>query len=307
MYYLAEILPFLRRIRKLPFTRDQLFLIIAAVNEFFMGLDTYSAHVLNGTIRWNEWIPIIFGISAGILLLIAGMLAKRNRGLANIIATIVFIASIVVGFLGSYFHISRGAILPYGPILERLRISFLIWAPPAMAPLAFVMVGVLGISAAWIEDPVGTGKLRITSRKSIQMPFSKTQAYFWMVCFGILVTLVSAALDHARTGYLNPWLWLPFITPIFAATVSLLMGLKKKLEYSDVMIFFIAMVMMGLVGVIGFFLHLNENLTLSNWQVVERYLRGAPFLAPLLYANMAAMGLITLLDPQEYNVLKEQL
>lgn len=299
MYYLAEILPFLKRIKKMPISRDQLFLIIAAINEFFMGLDTYSAHVLNGTIRWNEWIPIIFGTSAGVILLLAGILAKRNRNLANILATIVFITSIVVGVLGSYFHISRGAILPYGPLLERLRISFLIWAPPAMAPLAFVMVGVLGISAAWIENPVGSGKLMITRKKTIQMPFSKTQAYFWMVCFGILVTLVSATLDHARTGYLNPWLWLPLLTPIFAATISFLLGLKSKLVLSEVWTYFIAMVLMGLVGAIGFFLHLNENLTPGNWLVLERYLRGAPFLAPLLYANMAAMGLIVLLDPSE--------
>lgn len=299
MYYLAEILPFLKRIKKMPISRDQLFLIIAAINEFFMGLDTYSAHVLNGTIRWNEWIPIIFGTSAGVILLLAGILAKRNRNLANILATIVFITSIVIGVLGSYFHISRGAILPYGPLLERLRISFLIWAPPAMAPLAFVMVGVLGISAAWIENPVGSGNLQITRKKTIQMPFSKTQAYFWMVCFGILVTLVSATLDHARTGYLNPWLWLPLLTPIFAATISFLLGLKSKLVLSEVWTYFIAMVLMGLVGAIGFFLHLNENLTPGNWLVLERYLRGAPFLAPLLYANMAAMGLIVLLDPSE--------
>ena len=299
MYYLAEILPFLRRIRKLPVSRDQLFLIIAAINEFFMGLDTYSAHVLNGTIRWNEWIPIIFGTSAGIILLLAGIIARRKRNLANILATLVFFASIVVGLLGAYFHISRGAILPYGPLLERLRISFLIWAPPAVAPLAFVMVGVLGISAAWIEKPVGSGKLLITRTKTIQMPFSKTQAYLWMVCFGILVTLVSATLDHARSGYLNPWLWLPLFAPIFAATVSFLMGLKTKLGYEDVLTYFISMVFLGLVGAIGFFLHLNENLTPGNWQVVERYLRGAPFLAPLLYANMAAMGLMVLLDPEE--------
>jgi hypothetical protein len=299
MFYLADILPFLKRIKKLPLTRDQLFLIIAAVNEFFMGLDTYSAHVLNGTIHWNEWIPIVFGTTAGILLLFACLIARKKRGLANILATIVFLASIAVGFMGSFFHITRGAILPAGPILERLHISFLIWAPPAMAPLAFVMVGVLGISAAWVEDPVGSGKLRISAGRSIQMPFSKTQAYFWMICFGILVTLVSAALDHARSGYVNPWLWLPLLTPVFAATVSLLLGLKKTLDYGEIWIFFIAMLLMGLVGVLGFFLHLNENLTQTNWQVLERYLRGAPFLAPLLYANMAAMGLIVLVDPHE--------
>jgi hypothetical protein len=33
--------------------------------------------------------------------------------------------------------------------------------------------------------------------------------------------------------------------------------------------------------------------------VQERFVRGAPFLAPMLYANMGAIGLLALLDPQE--------
>jgi hypothetical protein len=33
--------------------------------------------------------------------------------------------------------------------------------------------------------------------------------------------------------------------------------------------------------------------------VVERFLRGSPLLAPLLYANFALIGLVVLLDPRE--------
>ena len=45
-----------------------------------------------------------------------------------------------------------------------------------------------------------------------------------MVSFGILVTLVSSTLDHARTGFLNNWLWLPLLAPLVAAVVSFLLG-----------------------------------------------------------------------------------
>ena len=295
MYYLAEVFPFLKRIKSLPFTRDQFVLLIAAINELFMGFDTYLAHGLNGTIRWNEWIPIIFGSVAGLLLLLAGVIAYRHRNFANILASFVFLSSIIVGVLGSYFHITRGAILQSEPI----RIAFFIWAPPFMAPLAFVLVGILGISAAWIEDPVGSGRLRLSEKISIEMPFSKTQAYFFMVTFGILVTLVSSTLDHARTGFLNNWLWLPLLAPVFAAVVSFLLGLKTKPEFSDLVIYVTAMILMALVGVTGFLLHILTDLTPSMQFVLERFLKGAPILAPLLYANMAAMGLIVLLNPQE--------
>jgi hypothetical protein len=302
MHYLADVFPFLRRIKKLPVSRDQLILLLAAINELFMGLDTYFAHVLNGTIRWNEWIPIIFGTAAGVLLLLAGLLAYRNRNLASLIGTVVFIASIVVGFMGSYFHLSRGGIQSYGVLAERLNISFLIWAPPGMAPLAFVLVGVLGMSAVWIEHPTNSGILKLPGNRTLRMPYSKTQAYFLMVCFGILVTLVSATLDHARTGFENPWLWLPLVVPIFAAVVSFLIALKQNPDYSDLVTYVSAMILMGLVGVLGFYFHVRYDLTADGKIVIERFLRGAPFIAPLLYANMAAMGLIVLLDPEEKEV-----
>lgn len=33
--------------------------------------------------------------------------------------------------------------------------------------------------------------------------------------------------------------------------------------------------------------------------VFERFIRGAPFLAPLLYANIGMLGLVAILDPSE--------
>ena len=59
------------------------------------------------------------------------------------------------------------------------------------------------------------------------------------------------------------------------------------------------MVLLVVVGVVGFVLHIRFDLTAQNVIVVERFLRGAPFLAPMLFANMGMVGLITLLDPVE--------
>lgn len=49
-----------------------------------------------------------------------------------------------------------------------------------------------------------------------------------------------------------------------------------------------------LVGVVGAGLHILDNLTAQNQFVPERFIRGAPFLAPLLFANMGTIGLINL-------------
>jgi len=54
-----------------------------------------------------------------------------------------------------------------------------------------------------------------------------------------------------------------------------------------------------LIGLVGFLLHIQFDLTAQNAIVPERFLRGAPFLAPMLFANMGLVGLISILDPAE--------
>jgi hypothetical protein len=48
-----------------------------------------------------------------------------------------------------------------------------------------------------------------------------------------------------------------------------------------------------------------SNLTADNAIIGERFIRGAPILAPLLFADIASLGIIVLLDPDETTKLKE--
>ena len=297
MYHLARIFPPLRRF-DLPVSRDQVMLLIAAVNEIFLGIDIYLAHSISGTIVPNEWIPIIFGPVAGVLLLVAGLVALRWRRKATILANIVFLASIIVGLLGAYFHFVR-AILPYGPVGEQVTIDLLVWAPPVVGPLVFSLVGLIGISAAWVEDPPDSGRLVFSMDHTLQLPYSKTRAFFFMVSLGTLATLLSSVLDHARTPFTNLWLWVPTAIGIFAVVVSTLVGLARKPSRGELIVYVIAMLLLVIVGVIGLVLHIMQNLTPQGVLVQERFIRGAPFLAPLLFSNMGAIGLITLLNPSE--------
>ncbi len=59
------------------------------------------------------------------------------------------------------------------------------------------------------------------------------------------------------------------------------------------------MLLLICVGVLGAWLHIRENLVPGGVTVVERFIRGAPFLAPLLFADMGALGLVALLDARE--------
>ncbi|MAU01099.1 MAG: hypothetical protein CL608_28470 [Anaerolineaceae bacterium] len=298
MNYLATVFPRADQWR-LPVSRDQAMLLMAAFNEIMLGLDTLLAHVLNNTIQPREWIPIIFGPTAGVLLLVAGLIALRNRETAAWLATAVFLASIIVGALGAYFHFIRG-ITPTAPLGQRITLDLLVWAPPFLAPFAFAGIGVLGISAAWEEVPTGSGRLKLPFNLTVQMPYSKTRAYFFLVSLGTLVALVSSALDHARHPWDNPWLWLPLVVGVFATVVSAGIGaLNRELTAEDVTIYITAMVLLIVVGMVGAFFHIQADLTSQSTIVPERFLRGAPFMSPLLFSNMGIVGLLALLSPEE--------
>lgn len=297
VYPLAIIAPSVRRLR-IPLTRDQAMLLMAALNEFLLGLETYIAHLISGTIVPYEWIPIIFGPSAGVLLLLAGLMARRNRPLATVVATLVFLSSIIVGFLGAYFHLMR-AIIPAAPIGEAVSVPILVWAPPILGPLTFSMVGLLGISAAWIEQPPDSGTLVLLGGRKLRLPYSKTRAYFFIVGLGALATVISSVLDHARTEFNNPWLWVATGIGVFASTVAIFMGAVNRPNRLDYITYATAMLLMILAGVVGLILHLQIDLTAGGAIVPERFLRGAPPLAPLLFADIGAIGLIALMNPVE--------
>ena len=207
-------------------------------------------------------------------------------------------ASIVVGLLGAYFHVVRG-ILPSAPLGQKVNLNLLVWAPPVIGPLMFSLVGWLGISAAWQEDPTDSGRLRLLGETTLKLPFSKTRVYFLIVSLGTLATLISSVLDHARTPFTNPWLWLPTATGVFAIAVAFVMFLYEDVEKPDLIVYVVAMVLLLVVGLVGLGLHIGENLTTEGFVVQERFIRGAPFLAPTLFSNLGLIGLLVLLDPKE--------
>ena len=294
MYHLATLFPALKQ-RTLLLSRDQVVLLLVAVNQFFLSLDTYLVHVLNGTILLREWIPIGFGIIAGVILLLAGLIAIRRRDSAALLSMGVFIVSVLVGIAGAYFHFIRG-IQPTAPVGSRVTLDLLAWAPPILAPFAFAGVGLMGMSAAWVEQPADSGRLRIFGR-ILSLPFSKTQAYLFYTCLGILVALVSSILDHVRHGFEHPSFWIPTVTGIFATVVTLGLALLTKPQRTDIGVYVAAMLLLIVTGVLGAWFHIEADLTANSQVVIERFLRGAPVLSPLLFSNMGMIGLVVLLDP----------
>ncbi len=296
-YHLASAIPAVRRL-KIPLSRDQAMMLLVAFNELMLAVEIYLAHSISGTIVGNEWIPIVFGPIAALLLGVAGLISLRKRTAAVLLAIPTLLASIAVGLLGVYFHLHR-AFLPFAPAGQQTSINLVIWAPPILGPLTFALVGLLGLSAIWVEQPADSGRLALLGGLQLQMPYSKTRGYFILVSLGMLATLISSVLDHARTNFSNPWLWVPTAAGVLGVTVALGIGLIEKPGRLDAWVFLASMGMIALVGLTGSVLHILDNLTLMDAVVGERFIRGAPILAPLLFADIASIGIVALMDPQE--------
>lgn len=69
-------------------------------------------------IAFNEWLPILFSLGAGLLLLAALWMKKHQPRRSRILATLVLLSSVVVGLWGTYFHL----VLP----LSKSRLYFLL-------------------------------------------------------------------------------------------------------------------------------------------------------------------------------------
>ena len=93
--------------------------------------------------------------------------------------------------------------------------------------------------------------------------------------------------------------WLKEIHLIWAIVVTVALAVMDRPTRSDTTTFVGAMLMLILVGVVGAALHVKTNLTSQYVIVPERFIRGAPFLAPLLFSNMGVLGLIALMNPSE--------
>ena len=144
------------------------------------------------------------------------------------------------------------------------------------------------------EQPQGSGLLWLSDRVSIRLPLSHVRIYFLLTCLGVLLATVSSVLDHVHTDFSNHWLWLPTLLGIFGTVVTLLLGLIDRPTRSDVLTFAGTMIALLLVGPLGVFFHVLNDLSAQHVVVIEQFIRGAPVLAPLVFSNMALFGLLVL-------------
>jgi len=283
----------------LPLSRNDLLLLLVAFTEIGLGVETFLAHLISGSIKPGESVPVVAGPVFGVLLLIAmGLRVRAQRPIliASLIVIGTGLASVAVGVIGTAFHWAR-AVPPASFPVSGIQWDWIVFAPPIAGPLSFAGVGLLAIIALLEDTNPETGKLTLPGVITFNTPLGQTKQFFWLVAFGLYAATLSALLDHARTNFESIWVLVPVVLGVFGAVVTTLMAVYQNHRRSDYFIFFWTMVLMILMGILGLGLHVNADLPEGGAGLqMERFIRGAPVMAPMLFAIMGAFGLVTMID-----------
>jgi hypothetical protein len=281
-------------------SRNDLLLVLVAFTEIGLGVETALAHLISGSIKIEESTPVIFGPIAGIAILAALVLRWRTdkSRTSTLIVMAVAVLSMAVGVIGSALHWAR-VVPPTDVALGAFAWDWIIYAPPVAGPMAFTGVGLLAIIALLEDTRPESGKLTLPGFFTFQTPLSQTRQFFWLIAFGIYAATISSLLDHGRTDFEQFWTWIPVGVGLFGAIATTLMALYEKHKESDYLIFFWVMILQIVLGVLGLALHVNADLPEGgNGIVIERFIRGAPVMAPMLFAIMGVFGLIAMVDAE---------
>ncbi|MCG9127400.1 hypothetical protein JT359_07360 [Candidatus Poribacteria bacterium] len=238
--------------------------IFIVANLAFLALDVFIAHSVNAFAHPAEWIPFYFALGASLLLAIVRL--GRTRIWKNYCCFTIGASAIGIGVSGMFFHLGS-------EFFSDLTLKNIVYTAPFVAPLAFTGIGLLLIMNRMISD------------KDLEW----SQWIVFIAWVGWCGNFILSVFDHAQNGFFNPSEWIPVFASAFAV------GCLGTLFFiSPEPLFFrfciIVLVINFIVGVLGFFLHLTTDLQAPGITQIDKFLYGAPILAPLLFPNLSILA-----------------
>jgi hypothetical protein len=247
--------------------------LFAVANLTFLAGDIFLAHAINAFSRWEEWIPFVFSLATGPLLLAAffmeGVSAPAGRRAARLLGIAIGGAAIAVGVAGLLLHLDSA-------FFARQTLKNLVYTAPFAAPLAYAGLGLLVLLDRLVDEG--------------------TEWACWVILLalgGFAGNVALSLADHAQNGFFRRTEWIPVAAAAFAV------GFLGRAIFvpGDRRFAGLCLALMAAeagVGVLGFVLHLRANLANPGRSYWDRFLYGAPIFAPLLFANLAILAAIGL-------------
>jgi len=247
--------------------------LFAAANLTFLAGDIFLAHSVNSFVRWEEWIPLVFSIAAGPLLLVAffagGASTAPPRRAPRLLGIGIGAVAIAVGVAGLLLHLDSA-------FFARQTLKNLVYTAPFAAPLAYAGLGLLVLLDRLVGD------VREWAR--------------WVVLLalgGFVGNVALSLADHAQNAFFRRSEWIAVAAAAFAVGfLTRAVSVPGDRRFAR-----LCLAMMAAeagVGVLGFVLHLRANLAGPGRTLWDRFLYGAPIFAPLLFANLAILAAIGL-------------
>jgi hypothetical protein len=205
--------------------------------------------------------------------LLAGLVARERFGYKAVwrdLGHLVGWAAILIGLAGVILYLDSR-------FFYDRTIKSLTYAAPFAAPLAYT----------------GLGLLLILNR---MVKAETTEWAYWVLLLalgGFAGNFVFSLTDHATNGFFRPVEWLPVASSAFAVSF-LLVPFLVRTGRRFLALCALVLVLQGLVGVLGFLLHIAADFEGPSASAFSNIVHGAPPLAPLLFPNLVLLGLIAL-------------
>lgn len=236
-------------------------------NLAFLAVDVYLAHLENHFRHPAEWIPVGFSALAPLCMLPA-LIRPQGRGPRRLWILMAAL-SICVGVAGLVLHLSN-------TFFVRHTLADLVYTAPFVAPLAYAGLGLLAL-------------LNVTD----QPPQDWARWVALLAAGGFLGNLGLSLADHAINGFFHATEWIPVGASSFAFSALLMMALAP----TDRALRGLTVGLMGVqivVGLAGLALHIMAPA--HGWGTDHQsVVTGAPIFAPMLFADLAVLGLISAL------------
>jgi len=252
-------------------------LFFVASNFLFLVFDVLIAHSYNRFAKIEEWIPVGYSAFAGLFVLIYAVL-ENPPAWKRKLTHLVFYLGVLIGLAGFFYHF-------YGAIFHEFSLKSLVYAAPLAAPLAFAGLSLAGLFADCFIS--GWGE----KRRSVLL---------LLVSSGFAGNLILSVLDHARNGFFVDTEWIPVFISAFAFIVFGWAGLKRKLSAEDRLTVHFAILLAIVTGIAGFVFHLAADLQGVMPDLRDRFIYGAPIFAPLLFCDIAFLGLLIILAGDDF-------
>ncbi len=248
--------------------------LFAISNLAFLTLDVFIAHSINAFHYPIERIPVGFGV-AGATVLFAGLAADAfdlRRARARWAGYLVGWSAVAVGVVGLFLHLESS-------FFAQQTLRSLVYTAPFAAPLSFAGLGLLVLANRHVR------------RDSIEWG----QWVLFLAWGGFAGNFVLSLADHAQNGFFDLREWIPVVAAALAVGF-LLLALLRPADAALRRACYGVLALQVAVAVAGFVFHVQADLAPHGTGLVNGILYGAPPFAPLLFADLASLAAIALVD-----------